>query len=249
VKAEEIRLYAHRGACLRCPENSLEAFELALTHGANALEMDVHATSDGHFVVAHDADGARLAGDARPIQSLNLETVRGWRLDGHALVPTLDEVLEAFPGTPMSIDLKPRRPQLVQPFLETLNQRGAEEWVTVASFHHSVMLEVHRSGWTGRTALSRMEVVWLRILPEKLSGRMIRGQSAQIPIAAGPLRLDRSAFIDRCHRLGLRSDYWVINDPEEADRLLKLGATGLMSDDPELIAPVVAAHQKRRDRW
>ncbi|RLE29738.1 MAG: hypothetical protein DRJ61_14010, partial [Acidobacteria bacterium] len=143
-------------------------------------------------------------------------------------------------------DLKPRIPQLVQPFLDTLKQWRAEEWVTVASFHHDIMLEVHRSGWTGRTALSRLEVAWLRLLPEKLSGRMIRGQSAQIPPSAGPVRLDRSAFIDRCHRLGLRSDYWVINEPEQADRLLELGATGVMSDDPKRIAPVVAAHQKRR---
>ncbi|RLE33155.1 MAG: glycerophosphodiester phosphodiesterase, partial [Acidobacteria bacterium] len=120
MKPEEIRLYAHRGACLRCPENSLEAFSLALEDGANALEMDVHATSDGQFVVAHDADGARLAGDARPIQSLPLEVVRKWRLDGSAQVPSLDEVLKAFSGTPMSIDLKPRIPQLVQPFLDTL---------------------------------------------------------------------------------------------------------------------------------
>ncbi len=246
MKPEEIRLYAHRGACLRCPENSLEAFSLALEDGANALEMDVHATSDGQFVVAHDADGARLAGDARPIQSLPLEVVRKWRLDGSAQVPSLDEVLKAFSGTPMSIDLKPRIPQLVQPFLDTLKQWRAEEWVTVASFHHDIMLEVHRSGWTGRTALSRLEVAWLRLLPEKLSGRMIRGQSAQIPPSAGPVRLDRSAFIDRCHRLGLRSDYWVINEPEQADRLLELGATGVMSDDPKRIAPVVAAHQKRR---
>ncbi len=244
----KIRLFAHRGACLRCPENSLEAFRLALEDGANALEMDVHATSDGRFVVAHDAHGARLAGDRRPIRSLTLEAVRNWRLAGHALVPTLDEVLEAFPGTTMSIDLKPRDSSLVPLFLDRLNRSGAEEWVTVASFHHSVMLEVHRSGWTGRTALSRLEVAWLRLLPEKLSRRMIRGQSAQIPPSAGPIRLDRSAFIDRCHRLGLRSDYWVINDPEEADRLLEMGATGLMSDDPKRIAPVIAAHQVRRDQ-
>ncbi len=221
---------------------------MALAHGANALEMDVHATSDGHFVVAHDADGARLAGDARPIQSLTLEAVRQWRLDGHAQVPTLDEVLEAFPGTPMSIDLKPRNTSLVPRFLDRLRRWGAEEWVTVASFHHSVLLEVHRSGWTGRTALSRLEVAWLRLLPEKLSGRMIRGQSAQVPIAAGPLRLDHESFDDRCRRLGLRADYWVINDPVVAERLLQRGATGLMSDDPERIAPVVAAHQQRRDR-
>ena len=77
---------------------------------------------------------------------------------------------------------------------------------------------------------------------------MIRGQAAQIPQSAGPIRLDREAFINRCHRLGLRSDFWVINDPETADRLLTMGATGLMSDDPETIAPVVAAHRQRREQ-
>jgi glycerophosphoryl diester phosphodiesterase len=33
-------------------------------------------------------------------------------------------------------------------------------------------------------------------------------------------------------------DYWVVDDPEEARRLLGLGATGIMSDDPARIAPV-----------
>ncbi len=239
MKPGKILLYAHRGACLRCPENSLEAFHLALEDGANALEMDVHATADGHFVVAHDPDGGRLAGDPRPINSLPLETVRGWRLDHRAPIPTLTEILDAFPGTPMSIDLKPRDISLVRPFLDHLKQRGGEEWVTVASFHHSIMLEVHRSGWRGRTALSRLEVAWLRLLPERIGKRMIRGQSAQIPTSAGPVRLDRTAFIDRCRRLGLRSDFWVINDPAQAENLLKMGATGIMSDDPKRIAPVV----------
>ena len=161
----EILLYGHRGACLKCPENSLEAFRLALESGANALEMDIHATADGHFVVAHDAHGARLAGDARPIRSLTLEKVREWRLEGNAQVPTLPEVLEAFPDLPMSIDLKPRDVSLVAPFLACLRRWEAEKTVTIASFHHSIMLEVHRSGWAGRTALSRLEVGWLRLLP------------------------------------------------------------------------------------
>jgi glycerophosphoryl diester phosphodiesterase len=144
----------------------------------------------------------------------------------------------------MSIDIKPRDPSLVRHFLDTLQQSGVEEWVTVASFHHSVMKEVHRLGWTGRTALSRLEVAWLRLLPERLSRRMIRGQSAQIPLSAGPLRLDRVTFIERCRRLGLRVDYWVINDPATAKKLLQKGATGLMSDDPKGIAPIVAAHHQ-----
>ena len=54
----------------------------------------------------------------------------------------------------------------------------------------------------------------------------------------GAIRLDGHRFIARCRSLGLRVDYWVVDDPKEARRLLDLGATGIMSDDPALIAPV-----------
>ncbi len=235
-----IRLYAHRGACLRCPENSLEAFAAALEAGADALEMDVHRTNDGRFVVAHDPDGARLYGDSRPIAALDLETVRRWRTEGGSAPPTLEEVLEAFPAVPMSIDFKPKDTGPVRTFLDVLEYYGARDRVTVASFHHTVMTEVHRAGWTGRTALSRREVARLRLLPEAVARRLIRGRSAQIPRSAGPLRLDRPSFIRRCRRLGLRVDYWVVNDPGEALDLLRRGATGIMTDDPERLAPVVA---------
>ena len=46
---------AHRGASAYAPESSLEAFELAHKHFATDIEMDVHCTKDGKFVVRHDS--------------------------------------------------------------------------------------------------------------------------------------------------------------------------------------------------
>ena len=45
---------AHRGACWELPENTLAAFERAIEVGADFVEFDVHATSDGTLVVCHD---------------------------------------------------------------------------------------------------------------------------------------------------------------------------------------------------
>jgi glycerophosphoryl diester phosphodiesterase len=42
----------------------------------------------------------------------------------------------------------------------------------------------------------------------------------------------------RCRRLGLRVEFWTVNDPAEARLLLARGATGIMTDDPAVIAPV-----------
>ena len=46
--------FAHRGASARAPENTLEAFRLAVEAGAGGLELDVHVARDGEVVVIHD---------------------------------------------------------------------------------------------------------------------------------------------------------------------------------------------------
>jgi len=241
-----LRLYGHRGAPAHLPENTLPAFERALADGANSLEIDVHPTADGHFVVAHDPDGQRMAGVAEHISTSTLDQVKKWnvatgtgRIDlGHHSVPSLAETLEAFPEVPMSIDLKPDEPEAVASLLEVVARQGAEDRVTLASFSTRVVNRIRRLGYPGRTTLSKSEVALLRFLPAALAKNFVSGNSAHIPVVHSGIRLDGRHFIERCRALGLRVDYWVVDDPEEARRLLDLGATGIMSDDPALIAPV-----------
>jgi len=244
--AHELRLYGHRGASARLPENTLPAFAAALEDGANALELDIHRTADGHFVVAHDPDGHRTAGIAQHIRELSLREVLSWNvavgangsdLDPHNM-PTLDEVLGAFPGVPMSIDLKPDDPDAVPSLLEVVARHGAEERVTLASFSTRVIRRIRGLGYPGRTTLSKLEVALVRFLPATVARRFITGDAAHIPMRHGIVRLDGPPFIARCRALGLRVDYWVVNDPQEARRLLAAGATGIMTDDPARIAPV-----------
>jgi len=237
-----LRLYAHRGASSKAPENTVSAFQAALDDGANALELDIHRTADGHFVVAHDPDGTRLAGRAERIADTDLATLRRWNVGGEP-VPTLDEMLDAFPDTPLSIDLKPDDPEAVPSLIDLLSRHDGERRVTLASFHDRLVWQFRRLGWRGRTALTRGEVVALRLAPLPLARRVIRGHAAQIPVRSGVVRLDRSTLIDRCRRLGIRADYWVVNDPDAARRLLDAGATGIMTDDPARLVPVFKEHE------
>jgi glycerophosphoryl diester phosphodiesterase len=228
----------------------MAAFERALADGANALELDVHPTVDGHFVVAHDADGQRMAGVSENINESLLDQVRKWNVAigagkevGHHSIPTLSETLDAFPEVPMSIDLKPDDPDAVAQLIDVITRHGAEDRVTLASFSTRVVREIRRQGYPGRTTLSKSEVALLRFLPAAIARRFVAGNSAHIPVAHSGIRLDGRAFIARCRSLGLRVEYWVVDDPEEAGRLLDLGATGIMSDDPALIAPVFAGRK------
>lgn len=244
------RLYAHRGASAHLPENTLAAFARGLADGANALELDLHRTRDGHFVVCHDPDGRRMAGVPDRISGLTLAEVKGWDAGrgfvaadggrsevgrGHT-VPTFAEVLEAFPGVPLSVDLKPDAPWVAPELVELVARHGAERSVTLASFSDRVVAAVRACGYPGPTALTRREVGLLWLLPASLLRGLIFGVAAHVPPRTHRLRLDTDAFLSRCRRLGLRTEYWTVNDPEVALALVRRGATGIMTDDPARIA-------------
>src|SRR5512142_2743420 len=85
-----IQVIAHRGASGLEYENSRAAFRRALDLGADAIELDVHATLDGGFAVHHDPI---LPGDGR-IADLRATEVTAHHLTNGEAVPLLDEVLE-----------------------------------------------------------------------------------------------------------------------------------------------------------
>jgi glycerophosphoryl diester phosphodiesterase len=93
-------LFAHRGAKAYAPENTIEAFRLALRLGATGLESDVWLTADGVAVLDHDGIVRRGSFKKVPIGSVN-------RVDLPGHIPSLVETLEACgSGFHLSLDLK-----------------------------------------------------------------------------------------------------------------------------------------------
>src|SRR3954452_22918454 len=68
--------YAHQGGAAEAPSSTLFAFDRAVALGAEALEMDVHATSDGELVVCHDATVDATTQTTGAIAAMTLEEVR-----------------------------------------------------------------------------------------------------------------------------------------------------------------------------
>jgi glycerophosphoryl diester phosphodiesterase len=155
-------------------------------------------------------------------------------------MPLLDEVIDAFSTVPISLDIKPDDSGCARAVLDTIRCHRAELRVTVGSFHGHVIRRLRRLGYGGPTALTRGEVALVRCLPGSLCRPALRGQAAMIPRRHHWIRLDSETFIRRCRRLGLRVDYWVVNDPDAARSLISAGATGIVTDDPALMASVLA---------
>ncbi|HEX5062519.1 MAG TPA: glycerophosphodiester phosphodiesterase [Kofleriaceae bacterium] len=245
------RLYAHRGASAERPENTLVAFQRAMEIGVDSLELDVHLTRDRVFIVHHDDTALRMCGS--PLKWSDIDLVEAQRLDagwgfvakdgsrpfaGKGItVPTFESILREFPRVHINVDLKGE--DAVVALLELVQRLKFEERVTIASFHTATMVSVRRHGYAGETGLSQGEVASLLAMPAVLWRQLpFTGTAAQVPTKQGPVRFDRPTFIAKCHNLGLRVDFWTIDDPAEAKRLLALGADGIITNDPAALKPL-----------
>ncbi len=103
----QVLIFAHRGASGYAPDNTREAFELALKMGTSALESDVKLTRDRHLVFFHDRTIGR---DIRrcPISLLSLKHLQSINLGDGAKVPKVEDVFAYFQGRQItwSIDAK-----------------------------------------------------------------------------------------------------------------------------------------------
>jgi glycerophosphoryl diester phosphodiesterase len=95
--------YAHQGGAWEAPSSTLFAIRRALELGATGIELDVHATSDGHLVVCHDGTVDRTTNGAGPIHALTLAEVRAldnayWFAPGADVSPGLESGAYPYRG-------------------------------------------------------------------------------------------------------------------------------------------------------
>ncbi len=228
-------IYAHRGASAELPENTMAAFRRAAELGVDALELDLHATRDGVLVVSHDPDGQRRAGVAARIGDLTFAEVQRWDVGSGERLPRFEDLVSEFPRLALNVDLKR---DIADATVALLRRLGAEERVCLASFQARTMRRVRALGFRGPTALSRAEVMTALALPAAFRRGPFRSRAQRAQL---PLSLARPWVVARMKALGLAVDFWTVDDPDEARRLVALGADGIMTNDPRRIVPAIRA--------
>jgi len=137
---------SHRGGGNCHRENTLPAFRRALEAGCDALELDVQVTKDHVVVVYHPRDLAWWTEDNGPISSKTNDEIQ--YLDGK--IPTLKEVLMAFPQTMLIIDLKSLPPEpLINALIHTVSDEEAKRLVFYSTEDaHLDLLKKMKPKWT-----------------------------------------------------------------------------------------------------
>ena len=253
---------AHRGASASAPENTLEAFRLAVRSGAGGLELDVHLTRDGYPVVIHDPTLDRTTNLTGAVAGMGLDEVRGadagyyFSRDGGKThpyrgkglrIPTLAEVLRECPGVVVNIDMKADRPGIEAAVLEVLRERDAAGRALVVSSRFGAVRRFRGiSGGRISTGASRRETaIFLLASNLRLERLLVPDYDAlQVPPTHRGIPLVTPRFVRAAHARNVRVDAWTINEKEQMRRLLDLGVDVIMTDRPETLTEVLAERER-----
>jgi glycerophosphoryl diester phosphodiesterase len=124
--SERLLVIAHRGACWDAPENTLEAFDLAVAQGADFVEFDVRLAADGRLVICHDTPP-----DPCPPQ-----------------VPTLEETLALLRGR-IGLAVEVKDEEAAEPTVTTLLAHDIDQVGLILLSFHVVALKTLRAGLPG----------------------------------------------------------------------------------------------------
>lgn len=228
VDPEALPLVGHRGAPADAPENTLAGFERAADLRVDAFEFDVRLTADGAVVVHHDPTLERTTDLTGPVLARTLA-----QLKSATAIPTLDEVLGAFPAMPMLVELKEVVGQ--ERVRNVILRHDAAGRCVVASEHHEA-LECFRDG-RFLVGASRKDI--LRLMVGSATGfrpRKVAYHALSVPSRHHFIPVATRHFIADAHTLGCPVHIWTVDDPGEAAELRARGANGILTNDPARLA-------------
>ena len=212
---------AHRGMPRRERENTLPSFAEALSAGADGIELDVHATSDGVVVVHHDP---HLAGGAA-IARTTWRDLRQAAANEGIQIPTLAAVCELV-GDAAELFVEIKGTGIERQVVAVLgDHRGPS---AIHSFDHATIRRLSRADRRLRLGLLFEERV--SDVAALLEENGAHDAWPHYTLVDGPL-------VDAVHGAGGRVIAWTVNDRRDVARLAALGVDGLCTDDVALVGP------------
>jgi glycerophosphoryl diester phosphodiesterase len=260
--ADKILVHGHRGARARKPENTLPAFQYAISAGVDALEMDMAVTKDGIIVISHDPIlEPPVCSGPQPkavIHTLTLKQVREWDC-GRVRNPNFS-TQEPIPGT--------RMPTLEDVFalakegsfdynIETKSFPDKPEYIPAPDvFARMVLDKIRQYKLEKRIILQSFDfrtlVAMKKLAPEIRLSALTEADTRPFSVIAGEAKADiisphyklvTPAKVAEAHAAHLQVVPWTVNTPEEWDKLIDAKVDAIISDDPAALI----AYLKKRD--
>jgi glycerophosphoryl diester phosphodiesterase len=233
-------IQAHRGASAYRPENTLEAFSLAIEQGADGIELDVHLTKDGEVVVAHDERLERVSDGTGYINDYTLEELKSLNFNklfpdsGIYRMPLLSEVYALIKpsGLMVNVELKTTErlyPELPEKLAALANEFKMGERIIYSSFNHYSLQQIKAIEHSAKIGL----LYELGMVDPWVYANYVKADAIHPPyqvIAVLP------ETVARCHENGVKVNVWTVDNPDVVKLMLKCGVDGIITNKPDIAA-------------
>lgn len=243
-------VWAHRGASVYAPENTLPAFAVAAGMGADGIELDVHLTKDGAPLVCHNFNVEGTSDGKGEICELTLAEIKKFNFAyrwqdtkftdkyGFVPAPTLDEVYELLAplGLTVNVEIKSHEEELLRLCDELAEKYNMKDKVTYSSFNHQALMRMHGYDPSAPTApLYAQQILYPWIYANLIGAMAIHpdwGQVFSIP-----------EMVHECHIRGIRVNPWTVDGEDAMHRLCEAGVDALITDLPDVALEIVKQYK------
>ena len=210
--------FAHRGGRAHAPENTLEAFRLALRLGATGLESDVWLTNDGMPVLHHDGR-IRTRFRWRPIRTL-------LRSGLPSFVPALEDLYAAC-GTAFALSLDVYDAAAARPIVEVARAAsgGAAEQLWLC--HGDWELLASWRSWSDAHLVCSTKIRVMRDGPERRAAQLAAAGIDAVNLHHSDWTAGLAALFHRFERYALG---WDAQHERVLLALIRMGLDGVYSD-------------------
>ena len=231
-------IFAHRGASGYAPENTLEAFRLAMEQGADGIELDVHLTKDGEVVVIHDETIDRTGNGQGNVRDYTLEELKKFsfhnRMEKYkgVQIPTLKEVLDLVKNSQMKVNIELKTgiywyEGIEEKTMEIVKSRKMEDRIIYSSFNHYSIQKILEQDIHAETAYLFSDVTLNMEKYAKETG--VKGLHPAV------YHLKMADFLETYLKSGLKVRVWTVNNKEDMKMFMDAGVDAVITNYPDII--------------
>jgi len=237
-------VFAHRGYSIRAPENTIAAFDLAIHHSADGIELDAKLTNDGRVVIIHDQTVDRTTNYQGRVKSFTLKELQVMDAGSHfdqifegEKIPSLDEVLHRFGNkTFINIELT----NYSDPFNDLpltvarmLSTKGLIHNILISSFNPIALYKFHQilpDVSLGFLILPGKKGFWARIITNLL-----------VPYDSLNIEFNdvSKEFVNKFHSKNKKIFVYTVNNPDDIRKMAMYKVDGIITDDPSLARQIL----------
>ena len=239
----KIKIIAHRGNHLQVPENTLAAYENAITAGADYVEVDLRTSRDGKLVVLHDESVKKMTGKDALIRNLNFDEIKNLKIapvvpeDAKTYsIPTFESVLALCKGK-------------INIYLDFKDADVAKTYHLIrrAGMQHNVVVYLNKEEQYAQWKKIAPAVPLMASLPENSTASEIQDFLRKTPVDVVDNAQD-TGLINMLHHNQI--EVWLDvqsrdENPAKWDRALSLGIDGLQTDHPAQLIEYLKAKKLR----